>query len=124
MRRQLDRLAAAAGARRADRFVLLAGAGLAIVPAVRGLAEPPLPARIPAPPATESGRSFTPEERTNIAVYDAVNRSVVNINTKATVATMKGPCRRRSRTTRNPRRPACSAGPPGVSVAMTSPASD
>ena len=35
--------------------------------------------------ATE--RNFTPEERTNIAVYEAVNRSVVNINTKATVAT-------------------------------------
>ncbi len=32
-------------------------------------------------------RRFTPEEQTNIAVYDAVNRSVVNINTKATVAT-------------------------------------
>jgi S1-C subfamily serine protease len=32
-----------------------------------------------------SGRTFTPEERTNIAVYEAVNRSVVNINTKATV---------------------------------------
>jgi S1-C subfamily serine protease len=32
-----------------------------------------------------SGRSFTPEERTNIAVYEAVNRSVANINTKATV---------------------------------------
>ena len=32
-------------------------------------------------------RSFTAEERTNIGVYDAVNRSVVNINTKATVAT-------------------------------------
>ena len=31
-------------------------------------------------------REFTPEEQTNIAVYDAVNRSVVNINTKATVA--------------------------------------
>jgi S1-C subfamily serine protease len=29
---------------------------------------------------------FTPEERTNIAVYEAVNRSVANINTKATVA--------------------------------------
>ena len=37
-------------------------------------------------PRTEAGRSFTPEERTNIAVYEAVNRSVVNINTKATVA--------------------------------------
>lgn len=33
-----------------------------------------------------SARAFTPEEQTNIAVYDAVNRSVVNINTKATVA--------------------------------------
>jgi len=33
-----------------------------------------------------SGRSFTPEEKTNIAVYEAVNRSVANINTKATVA--------------------------------------
>ena len=31
-------------------------------------------------------RSFTPEEQTNIAVYEAGNRSVVNINTKATVA--------------------------------------
>jgi S1-C subfamily serine protease len=35
----------------------------------------------------DSGRAFTPEERTNIAVYEAVNRSVVNINTKSTVAT-------------------------------------
>ncbi len=33
-----------------------------------------------------SGGRFTPEERTNIAVYEAVNRSVANINTKATVA--------------------------------------
>jgi len=32
------------------------------------------------------GRTFTPEERTNIAVYEAVNRSVANINTKTTVA--------------------------------------
>jgi S1-C subfamily serine protease len=30
-------------------------------------------------------RHFTPDERTNIAVYEAGNRSVVNINTKATV---------------------------------------
>jgi S1-C subfamily serine protease len=35
---------------------------------------------------TVVARDFTPEERTNIAVYEAVNRSVVNINTKATVA--------------------------------------
>jgi S1-C subfamily serine protease len=41
-----------------------------------------------APPLVDEGggRTFTPEERTNIAVYEAVNRSVVNINTKATVA--------------------------------------
>ncbi len=32
-------------------------------------------------------RAFTPEERTNIGVYESVNRGVVNINTKATVAT-------------------------------------
>jgi S1-C subfamily serine protease len=36
--------------------------------------------------ARDEGR-FTPDERTNIAVYDAVNRSVANINTKATVPT-------------------------------------
>jgi S1-C subfamily serine protease len=36
-------------------------------------------------PGIDAGRAFTPEERTNIAVYEAVNRSVVNINTKATV---------------------------------------
>ena len=42
------------------------------------------------PAATGQGpgavREFTPEEQTNITVYEAVNRSVVNINTKATVA--------------------------------------
>jgi S1-C subfamily serine protease len=37
--------------------------------------------------AWNSGREFTSEEITNITVYEAVNRSVVNINTKATVAT-------------------------------------
>lgn len=37
--------------------------------------------------AAAQPRAFTPEEQTNIAVYEAVNRSVVNINTKATVAT-------------------------------------
>lgn len=43
------------------------------------------PGRGPGGPPAD--REFTAEERTNIAVYDAVNRSVVNINTKATVAT-------------------------------------
>ena len=38
----------------------------------------------PSPPSPE--RAYTAEERINIAVYEAVNRSVVNINTKATVA--------------------------------------
>jgi len=33
-----------------------------------------------------AGRNFTPEEQVNIAVYEAVNRSVVNINTKAVAA--------------------------------------
>jgi S1-C subfamily serine protease len=37
--------------------------------------------------AVETERELTPEERTNIAVYERVNRSVVNINTKATVPT-------------------------------------
>ena len=37
------------------------------------------------PPGAVS-RSFTPEEQTNITVYQAGNRGVVNINTKATVA--------------------------------------
>ncbi|MEY3206600.1 MAG: Serine protease Do-like HtrA [Planctomycetota bacterium] len=37
--------------------------------------------------ASAQPRAFTPEEQTNIAVYEAVNRSVVNINTKATVPT-------------------------------------
>jgi S1-C subfamily serine protease len=42
----------------------------------------------PAPVLTTPalGRTFSAEEQTNIAVYEAVNRSVVNINTKATVA--------------------------------------
>jgi S1-C subfamily serine protease len=40
---------------------------------------------VPLPEAT--ARNFTPEEQTNITVYETVNRSVVNINTKATVAT-------------------------------------
>ena len=37
--------------------------------------------------AANEDRRFTVEEQTNIAVYEAVNRGVVNINTKATVAT-------------------------------------
>jgi S1-C subfamily serine protease len=41
---------------------------------------------VPPRPVVDGGRGFTPEELTNIAVYDAVNRSVVNINTKATVS--------------------------------------
>lgn len=45
-----------------------------------------LPAAAQTPPGDlPGGERFTPDERTNIAVYEAVNRSVANINTKATV---------------------------------------
>lgn len=65
--------------------VLAFGAGL---PGARVVAADPLPAAAGRQaPSGEPNRSFTPEELTNIAVYEAVNRSVVNINTKATVAT-------------------------------------
>lgn len=37
------------------------------------------------PPETQIEHRFTAEEQVNIAVYEAANRSVVNINTKATV---------------------------------------
>ena len=50
-----------------------------------------LPASVSAQPSADApapaARTFAAEEQTNIAVYEAVNRSVVNINTKATVAT-------------------------------------
>ena len=42
------------------------------------------PAALPAI-GSAAGRHFTPEEQTNVAVYEAVNRSVVNINTKASL---------------------------------------
>ncbi len=45
------------------------------------LAAAPVEAQAPA-----RNRAFSPEEQVNIAVYDGGNRSVVNINTKATVA--------------------------------------
>jgi S1-C subfamily serine protease len=51
------------------------------VAAAAAWAQPAAVSPVPSP------RTFTPEEQTNIAVYEAVNRSVVNINTKATVAT-------------------------------------
>jgi S1-C subfamily serine protease len=70
------RLALVLSLRFASAAAALGAAGIA----VPGRADPPA---VPA----ESGRQFTPEERTNITVYEAVNRSVVNINTKATVAT-------------------------------------
>ncbi len=38
--------------------------------------------RMPAPQTLVPPDEFTPEERINIAVYERVNRSVVNINTK------------------------------------------
>jgi S1-C subfamily serine protease len=39
-------------------------------------------------PTLEGGEELTPEERTNVAVYDACNRSVVNIKTEASSTTM------------------------------------
>ena len=57
--------------------------GWAVFAAVACHAQPAAAPRVV--PATE--RQFTPEEQTNITVYETVNRSVVNINTKATVAT-------------------------------------
>ncbi len=51
------------------------------------LAFEPAGAQAPTPAEARDGERFTPDERTNIAVYDAVNRSVANINTKATVPT-------------------------------------
>ena len=50
------------------------GGGLVVMSSGAGVAAEPVPLR-----------QFTPEEQTNIAVYEAVNRSVVNINTKTTV---------------------------------------
>lgn len=43
-------------------------------------------AQVPLPAVANNARVLTDEERTNIAVYEAVNRSVVNINTKAVAA--------------------------------------
>jgi S1-C subfamily serine protease len=43
-------------------------------------------AQAPLPAVANSSRVLTDEERINIAVYEAVNRSVVNINTKAVAA--------------------------------------
>lgn len=57
------------------------GFGLVSAPVVYGQVAPR-----PVVAANED-RRFTVEEQTNIAVYEAVNRGVVNINTKATVAT-------------------------------------
>jgi S1-C subfamily serine protease len=72
-------------AARGLRNVLAVGILLSV--AGRGLAQLPGAGVRPDVSAADIGRSFTPEERTNIAVYEAGNRSVVNINTKATVAT-------------------------------------
>ena len=60
--------------------------GPAMLAAVCGLVSPPRGARCESPAPPQAERSFTPEEQTNIAVYEAGNRSVANINTKATVA--------------------------------------
>jgi S1-C subfamily serine protease len=54
---------------------------LSFPPAAFFLTTAPVPAQSPV-----GERSFSAEEQVNIAVYEGVNRSVVNINTKATVA--------------------------------------
>jgi S1-C subfamily serine protease len=68
---------------------MLGAAGLAhfAIPARAQIAEFPAPGLFVGPSGATAPREFSAEEKTNIAVYEAVNRSVVNINTKATVAT-------------------------------------
>ena len=69
-------------------IVAAAAGSLAASPGGDTLAAEPAVVAPGRPPGEgDKNRSFTPEELTNIAVYEAVNRSVVNINTKATVAT-------------------------------------
>ena len=61
---------------------------ISLLVAVGAVAVPPRPAAAQmAAAAAPDGDRYTPDERTNIAVYEAVNRSVANINTKATVPT-------------------------------------
>jgi S1-C subfamily serine protease len=77
-------------------FLGLVGLACPATASAQSVAPPPSPPRVATPPEVtrgvpprpvmDGGRGFTPEELTNIAVYDAVNRSVVNINTKATVS--------------------------------------
>lgn len=57
-------------------------AGVAAMPGA-SQGQEPLPVT---PPQARATRQLTPDELTNIHVYEAVNRSVVNINTKGTVA--------------------------------------
>jgi S1-C subfamily serine protease len=70
----------------AREFGPLSFVGRVVLAAAIALAAGPVTARGETPSAPLAERSFTPEEQTNIAVYEAGNRSVVNINTKATVA--------------------------------------
>ena len=57
------------------------------VPQAAAVVPLPVPAEVPGRTATAEppARVFSGEEAVNIAVYEAVNRSVANINTKATV---------------------------------------
>lgn len=74
--------------RQVAALAVLLVAGGATLPIVRAqTGAPAAPPSAPSPQlAEDSSRSLTPEEQVNIAVYEAVNRSVANINTKATVA--------------------------------------
>jgi S1-C subfamily serine protease len=77
----------AIGQHLASLLVLLVG-GAGTLPIVQAQPAPlVVPPSASVPRAAEDlPRDLTPEERTNIAVYEAVNRSVANINTKATVS--------------------------------------
>jgi len=65
-------------------FAVFSGAALSAWGECQAQLAMPTPGPVPA--AAAAGRTFSAEEQTNIAVYEAVNRSVVNINTKARVA--------------------------------------
>ncbi len=58
--------------------------GVAAMCGVIQAQEPPRVAPAQSPP--RPARQLTPDELANVRVYDAVNRSVVNVNTKGTVA--------------------------------------
>ena len=69
----------------ADRSLRAGWATLAVLAVLAGPAAAAA-GRQPSAEPKAAARDYSAEERTNIAVYETVNRSVVNINTKATVS--------------------------------------